>query len=427
MNSSTRAHILLASMPKSGSTYLSDMIGRLPGFHVVPLIPTAGRREQELDEYCLRRVDPLSYVGPVHVRYSDWTENMRREHQLTPVVLVRNLFDVVVSLRDHMRSEGTTWPMFFAEAHHADLDDAALERMIAQLAIPWYVNFYMGWRQAPGVMMVSYEQLIEAPRQVVNDILGYAGASAGAAHVDAAVARVTSGGKSRLNVGVCGRGAALDGDVVQMILDMLAAYPAAAADPYVDSVKAQGLALLSGTPAQPAIRLAPPRLAVQPRQRRRKSKSLLMTVSAPAALVALALLYWIWPSDLVPDKTRFGYVDDVVVLTLLSVLAGRFTKHKPRLRAPKSLRPAARAAQPQVSVTLGEQGAAGPPRLGDPRKSRGGGAHEVQPVENGLRMLAQAGRLGDRRALAVEQHRHAGKTQGASIRLAEQGEKAGRG
>src|SRR5579872_1434315 len=138
------AHILIACMPKSGSTFLTDVIAELPGLRRVSLAPTSDRREQEIDEYCLQQVDRLGFVAQHHVRYSDWTAEMCRDYGLAPVVLVRSLLDVIVSLRDHMRRESTVWPMFFVEPRHAALDDARMDAMIARLALPWYLNFYMG-------------------------------------------------------------------------------------------------------------------------------------------------------------------------------------------------------------------------------------------------------------------------------------------
>jgi hypothetical protein len=331
MRSSTRVHILLACMPKSGSTFLADVIGRLPGFRQVSLIPSAERREQELDEFCLRRVDHLDYVGQVHVRHSHWTEDLCQDYGLTQVVLVRSLFDVVVSFRDHLRREATAWPMVFAEPHHAELDDAALELMIVRLALPWYVNFYMGWRRAPGAMMVSYETLIRTPAGVVGDILAFAGADTPAAEIEAAVARVRRAGLSRLNVGVAGRGAALSPEAVRAVLDMVAFYPEAQADPYLQSISAQGEAILAGAAAAPPPP-APLRQAPASR-RRKKARSLVMNRLVPAALLALAVLYWLWPGDLRPDSRPGGHVDDAVALALLSIMAGRLSKYKVRLRA----------------------------------------------------------------------------------------------
>ncbi|MGH7010482.1 MAG: hypothetical protein ACREEX_06570, partial [Caulobacteraceae bacterium] len=161
-------HILLACMPKSGSTFLADVISQAPGFHRAQLYPSSDRREQELDEYCLRAVDKLDYVGQCHVRYSEWTARMVRDFRLTPVILVRSLLDVIVSLRDHVRRQSPIWPMVFVEPAHANLSDAELELMLARLATPWLINFYMGWRQVPCARMVSYEELIRDPSGVVQ-------------------------------------------------------------------------------------------------------------------------------------------------------------------------------------------------------------------------------------------------------------------
>jgi hypothetical protein len=40
-------------------------------------------------------------------------------------------------------------------------------------------------------------------------------------------------------------------------------------------------------------------------------------------LIAVGILYWIWPEDLIPDDKWYGRVDDVVFLILLAFLAGR--------------------------------------------------------------------------------------------------------
>ena len=327
-----RTHILLACMPKSGSTFLVDLIGRLPGFHQAALIPIAGRREQELDEVCLQKADGLDYIAQVHVRHSDWTEDMCADYGLTPIVLVRNLFDVVVSLRDHVRNESSSWPVFFAEPHHGQMDDAALELMIARLALPWYVNFYMGWRRAPDVLMLDYDEVVGAPAKVVRDVLAFADAEVSGEAIDALVAQVQGVNESRFNVGVAGRGRGLHPQAVRAVLDLLEPYPEADADPYIQTLKAEGAAILAGTaPPAPTVtpRLAVSRqLAMRRRNRRRGAKSLAIGRLIPLALLVLGVLYWIWPNDLVPDSQALGYVDDAAILLVFSFVAGRLTKYK---------------------------------------------------------------------------------------------------
>lgn len=319
-------------MPKSGSTFLSDVISQLPGFRRAVLYPSSDRREQELDEFCLREVNKYDYVAQSHSRYSEWTAQMCNAYHLTPIVLVRSLLDVIVSLRDHVRKQSPVWPMFFADRPHADLDDATLELMLARLATPWYVNFYMGWRRAPGALMISYEELIREPVGVIRDILTFCGDGAPLAEVEAAVAGVRGVGRSRLNVGVAGRGAGLRPQTIRAVLELLDFYPEAAQDPYILAVKAQGLAALGGDGAGCAwptrVALAPQPAAPQSmilirRWMRKKAKRLILGRLLPVAMAVLALLYWLWPNDLMPDAKPYGYADDALILLTSGFLAGR--------------------------------------------------------------------------------------------------------
>jgi len=324
-------HILIACMPKSGSTFLSDVIGHCPGFRRAILTPSAGRREQEIDEQLLRKLGRVSFVAQHHVRNSDWTSEMCRSYDVRPIVLVRSLQDVVVSLRDHMRRESAVFPQFFAEARHAELDDRALEAMIARLALPWYLNFYMSWRTAPGAMMVAYEDLTAAPTQVIQDIMAFSRAETSAEEIEEAVAKVRDRESGRLNVGVAGRGAGLQRETIQTILDLVDLYPEAAADPYIQSVRSQALAALSGEPApvRAARTNAPPKPVAAPRGLLRKSdKRFLVHWVLPAALMLIGLSYWAWPYDLIPDHSAYGYVDDAVVLLVSSFMAGVFRYKK---------------------------------------------------------------------------------------------------
>ncbi|MBV9993800.1 MAG: sulfotransferase domain-containing protein [Caulobacteraceae bacterium] len=338
-------HILIACMPKSGSTFLTDVVASLPGFRRADLTPAYGRRQQELDEVCLRRFAKSDYVAQNHVQHSDWTFELCRDYGVRPVVLVRDLFDVVVSLRDHLRNEGPVSPIFFAERHHAALADDKLERMIARVALPWYVGFYMSWRLAPDALLVRYEEAVAAPVQTVARILAFSGRTLPAKDIEAAVGKVRAAAASRLNVGASGRGAGLSRDVVRDVLDLIDFYPEAADDPYIKDAKARGLALLAGVdaataPSRPASPRPSPGVAARlARWWRRKAERIAMRGLVPLALTTFGLLYWRWPQDLVPDARPHGLVDDAAVLLILSLAAGRLTAYKPR--APRPRRPAA--------------------------------------------------------------------------------------
>lgn len=329
--------ILLACMPKSGSTFLSDIIGALPDVARVVLIPSPGRREQELDEVRILKAGTGAFIAQHHVRYSEWTAKMCAKHRIRPVVLVRSLPDVIVSLRDHLRREDTETPVFYAEQSHAELDDPSLERMIARLAAPWYLNFYMSWRAAPEALMISYEELIADPGRVLREILSFAGADFDDRDVNEALAKVADNRQSRLNVGIAGRGAKLEPELLRGLAALFDFYPEAADDPYVKGVRAQVAAILEGerppTLGSVAVRLSNTRRSPTASSPSRKTRiGWVRRNGYRIALISVGLLYWVWPHDLIPDNLRFGYLDDAFLLIIVSFTAGRVDKHTPPLR-----------------------------------------------------------------------------------------------
>jgi uncharacterized membrane protein YkvA (DUF1232 family) len=60
----------------------------------------------------------------------------------------------------------------------------------------------------------------------------------------------------------------------------------------------------------------------------RNGNRLVIRIAAPFALTGLAVGYWLWPADLIPDRRPFGRIDDLVCLVALCVVAGRLTMHR---------------------------------------------------------------------------------------------------
>ena len=183
----------------------------------------------------------------------------------------------------------------------------------------------MSWREAPGAMMVAYEDLTAAPAEVIRDILSFSGADPAAGDVEEAMARADAKDTSRLNVGVPGRGADLRPETIQTILDLIDLYPEAAADPDIRAVRAQAHATLAGIAARPLqIRcsIGPLKPAKVWRGLRKRDKRLLVQWVLPIALLVAGLSYWVWPNDLIPDHSAYGYLDDATVMLVSSFLAG---------------------------------------------------------------------------------------------------------
>ena len=218
-----RPHVLVACMPKSASTFLTDILAQLPGMRRAHLTSAYGQREQTLDVVQLARFDLASYVCQQHLRYSADVGDLIAEFRLTPVVLTRNIFDVVASVRDHFRNESTDGPMATLGPEHARLPDSALEDLIADLIAPWYISFYVGWQGVDGVR-ATYDEVRDSPRDVVGRICERARIKADGAAIERAIETARAKGR-RFNKGVSGRGEAISTSARERIASFARHFP----------------------------------------------------------------------------------------------------------------------------------------------------------------------------------------------------------
>ncbi len=203
--------LLVACMPKSGSTFLTSTIGGLPGFRSGSAVPAFGRREQEIDEWSLIRSSELSKntVFQHHICYSEETERLLVRYPFHLVVLCRDLRDVVASISDHWDKESIVGPFAFLNEHYLNDIDKRKKRLdfIVDMILPWYIKFYVSWKQyaekGRPVQFVTYEEMMKDNMGTIKSILSHASlnvpeiAIAEALHVD----RFT-----RFNKGISGRG-----------------------------------------------------------------------------------------------------------------------------------------------------------------------------------------------------------------------------
>jgi hypothetical protein len=222
-----RHKILVACMPKSGSTYLATVISNLPDFRVTSWVPGYGRREQELCFNRLQTDDVLltdcNLVAQHHVRYSEVTEKYMKEFNLKPVVLVRNIYDVVASLIDHHKLESIVYPMAFVPKDIVKWDVNRAAKFVTYMVMPWYFNFFVSWHNCSDKVQVSYEELIKDPLKVVQIICKEWHIKVSEKDVANAVDRAGTM-HTRKNVGIAGRGNKLPEECRNHIKELTAYY-----------------------------------------------------------------------------------------------------------------------------------------------------------------------------------------------------------
>jgi hypothetical protein len=141
---------------------------------------------------------------------------------IRPVILVRNIFDVVVSLYDHIEKESPLSPTgYLPQAYHA-MTRAERLQFLVHFHVPWYFNFYCSWLEHAseiGGMWLTYEQFFHDPFKGARRLAEFYGLNIS----DQRLRDVIVGMKStytRHNVGLIGRGTSLPDRCREKIFEM---------------------------------------------------------------------------------------------------------------------------------------------------------------------------------------------------------------
>lgn len=206
-----RKHVWLVAPPKSGSTWLSALLIELLGWPVVPLQNGYYQREQEVDRRPILNYPTVNIFSPhQHCRASQPTLDFIRECRVTTIVQSRNVFDSIISFRDHLVSKDGELPMVCADTSYAELSEQEQYDFVIEMMLPWYMNFYGTWfrqlKDSPGLAFLApYERLVTDPHLMLREILDFVGEQRTGAEIDLAIEKA-KGRFTRKNKGVIGRG-----------------------------------------------------------------------------------------------------------------------------------------------------------------------------------------------------------------------------
>jgi LPS sulfotransferase NodH len=224
-----RNSLFVTCFPKSGSTFLVSSLATTTGY-MRQFLGYDHLNEQDL--YLPNLIDTynMNIVCHQHTRATAPNLELILEFGIQPVVLVRNVFDCLVSLRDHLERESRRTPVFNAtDEFHAKPHSEQFDELI-DLALPWYVNFVMSWKSAEAegtpTLWVAYEDMMADKAGTVRRILEFYGLTRFNSEVDAAISHVDNVSHTRFNKGVSGRGEdQLSTSQRQRIVDRFRHYP----------------------------------------------------------------------------------------------------------------------------------------------------------------------------------------------------------
>jgi len=202
--------VLIACMPKTGSTFLANVLASITEYPHHPLVYAHFRQEQDLYLPSLLKAIAIPTVTQQHVRATEANLELLQIFNVKPIVLVRNIFDTIVSFFDHLHKESVQVPAGYFNDEFFTFDDEKKFDMIIDVAGPWFIGFFASWQDAMAkgrctMAWLTYEALFANLETAVSEILGFYEVTASQARIRESLQAARDHG-SRFNKGVKGRG-----------------------------------------------------------------------------------------------------------------------------------------------------------------------------------------------------------------------------
>jgi len=204
-------HIFIACVPKSASTFLKNLLISLTGYRDMFAVYAAGQTEHELYLPTVREFAHFDTVTQQHCRASDATVHIMQAFGIRPVVLVRNIFDSVMSLLDFYNKQGAYFNTYF-RGDFASLDEETRIDLLIDNVIPWYLQFMASWdlvekQRRLQIHWLTYEELIGEKASAIQKVLNFYGLGAYEKALESKIRETEAESrKIRFNKGVAGRG-----------------------------------------------------------------------------------------------------------------------------------------------------------------------------------------------------------------------------
>ena len=205
--------IVVSAMPKSGSTFLTKSIAAATGYRHSYLACAYGNVDQEL--YLPKIVDAYGRgtVTQQHFKANEHNLELLQYFGITPVVLVRNIFDVLVSARDHLVHENLhNLPGIHVAAEFLEFDRKRQMDFVVDFIAPWHIGYFASWCRAEAngfpFQWMSYEESVVDWPRAISRVLEFYGVPRTLEMITRAVETLKKAPreKTRINQGIVGRG-----------------------------------------------------------------------------------------------------------------------------------------------------------------------------------------------------------------------------
>ncbi len=224
-----KKRVLVSCFPKSGSTFLASFVAESIHGKIIFGGQVPSRAEQDLADVWLLKHSSENIVIHMHNRYSSLTRMYIDAFDLTTIVVVRNIYDVMISIIDHWRgnqlpSGDVSWPFAYVNSTILNLKEDDLFDFISIHVIPWYINYYVSWYMAcqeGNIKIVTYYDIFDNPLAFFSSLQSYLGERGNASKILHKISVMPT----RKNIGIDGRGKKVPEFVREKVKHLASFYP----------------------------------------------------------------------------------------------------------------------------------------------------------------------------------------------------------
>lgn len=228
-----REHVFVAGMMKSGGVHISNCLGLILGWRRSSLCSwqQAGVTEHDVNPFVAGTMLPQgAYIFHQHTRA--WTTNtdILKTFGIKPIVLTRNVADVIMSVRDNCVSDTQKdfdpkgLPGTYVPGEFNDWTREEQEVFLVQNLGPWLLSFYISWRRQTDLacLWVTYEEHFKDQVASFRRMLEWIGW--GQEYPANALERVANMRPHNFNKGVSGRGQGMSQKAKRILVELMDAW-----------------------------------------------------------------------------------------------------------------------------------------------------------------------------------------------------------
>lgn len=221
--------VFIAAFPKAGSSFVTNVLCDYTGYGERKYAEPGMHKDLVIQR--LKAVCGEPHIVKQHTIALPKNLELMHKFEIRPVVLVRNIFDGLVSLNDYlpaMDRDNFLMPNLEGRSPEERL------RATVLFCAPFYIQFYVSWWRAEKsgfpVCWVSYEEMLSDKTGFFERIIEFCDIPL-EERLSESIAKcdVKSGNRiknaNRFNVGIAGRGEQIDGELRQHIHGLCSFFP----------------------------------------------------------------------------------------------------------------------------------------------------------------------------------------------------------